>query len=218
MTDEEKRELVKKDYDLIADKYSECWGDYWDDKPQIDNFISLLKPGSKVLDIGSGTGYITKYMQEKDLDPVGIDFSQKMLDIATKKYPQVTFLKGDATEIDSLFKANFFDGVMATYCLSYVPKAELPSVLNQINRVLKPNAPLIMIMQGGKGEIIIDEPLIDGDKGKDALFSSLYSKEELQDLLAAVGFRIEEFYIKKSMDPGEVVEVEWFTIIAINNK
>lgn len=59
-------------------------------------FGFMIPEGSRVLEIGSGTGDLLNAV--KPSRGVGIDFSQKMVDIAHRKYPQLEFLCLDAEQ------------------------------------------------------------------------------------------------------------------------
>lgn len=52
----EKRNSVKKDYDLIANQYCDEFGVEIEDRQIIDEFKSLLKSNSMVIDLGVGSG------------------------------------------------------------------------------------------------------------------------------------------------------------------
>jgi len=59
-----------------------------------------LSPGDWVLDVGVGTGtmleFLTKEGRAREGDVVGIDLSEEMLEIASERFPDATFVLGDA--------------------------------------------------------------------------------------------------------------------------
>ncbi len=59
-------------------------------------FGFMIPEGSRVLEIGSGTGDLLNAVRPSR--GVGIDFSQKMVDIARRKYPHLEFLCLDAEQ------------------------------------------------------------------------------------------------------------------------
>lgn len=79
-------------YDLMADKFSETRKFFWHDLEFIKNYIN---DGDNLLDFGCGNGRLLELLQKKDITYFGVDVSQKLLDIAEKKYarPKVHFQK-----------------------------------------------------------------------------------------------------------------------------
>lgn len=216
MEDEEKIKKVKEVYDKVADAYSKYWDNDWSDKEIIDKFISLLKSNSKILDIGCGTGYITNYLKENNLSPIGIDISKEMLKVAKSNYPSVHFKECSASDIDVEFNENEFDGIMAFYVLFYIPKVELQKVLVKIKKILKPNAPLILVIREGNGENFVKVPLLDSDEK--ILFCNLYNEKEMYGLLNQNQFHIEYLVIRENDNPKEITNGRTFIFIVENKK
>ncbi|MBI4000909.1 MAG: methyltransferase domain-containing protein [Nitrospira defluvii] len=101
-----------------------------------------LRPGMRVLDLGSGTGYpalLAGDVVGSEGSVVGIDLADSMLAVATRKakalgMQHVTFRTGDVTTLP--FDAVSFDAVISRFCLMFLP--EIPKALKDIARVLKP--------------------------------------------------------------------------------
>ncbi|MCU0287581.1 MAG: class I SAM-dependent methyltransferase, partial [Acidobacteria bacterium] len=65
---------------------------------QLVKFLRFnIPPGSKVLEIGCGTGYLLDKVQPGV--GVGIDFSVSMIEIARQNYPHLSFIHMDAENI-----------------------------------------------------------------------------------------------------------------------
>ena len=64
--------------------------------------VSLLDPksGEKILDLGCGTGDLTHEIAMSGASVIGIDQSNTMIQQARKKYPHITFIIGNAEELD----------------------------------------------------------------------------------------------------------------------
>jgi len=62
----------------------------------IKKIINSLKPKIKnVFDVGCGTGILYPYLKEKSENYTGIDISSKMIEVASKKYPEANFINKD---------------------------------------------------------------------------------------------------------------------------
>lgn len=101
-----------------------------------------LRPGLRVLDLGSGTGYPALLAGEvvgSEGSVTGLDLAESMLAVATRKaktlgLQHVTFRTGDVTSLP--FDAASFDAVISRFCLMFLP--EIPKAAAEIARVLKP--------------------------------------------------------------------------------
>jgi len=115
--------------------------------------LSMLIPihPEKILDVATGTGDMA-FMSDKLLGPksiIGVDLSSGMLEIARKRLKSkggevkgsLEFRKGDAEDLG--FEANTFDA--ATVAFGVRNFADLQSGLKEMNRVLKPGAPIVVL-------------------------------------------------------------------------
>lgn len=218
MTIEEKKKNVLDVFNTTAEKYVEYFGDDWEFINEINSFINLIIPNGKVLDLGCGSGYISKYMADKNLQPVGIDFSEKMIEIAKKKYPEIPFLKMDIANVDKIFEENTFDGLLAIYILYFIPKEQMDSVLESLSRILKDGAQFFMVIQIGKGEMFVDETLMPKGKQKQALFVNLNTEEELLELLQKHNFSVDQLKFYPNVDSDEIPGDGRLVIQASNQK
>jgi len=53
--------------------------------PNILRVVSELPTGAKILDLGCGEGYVPRLIADKPVEIVGVDFSQKLIDIAKQR-------------------------------------------------------------------------------------------------------------------------------------
>src|SRR5699024_12365283 len=93
----------------------------------------MLAPAlnEKILDIGCGTGDLTKKIAEKGAIPTGIDAYNEMIETAKQKYSDITFIKADATSYRSDEK---FDAVLSNAALHWLTDPE--SVIKTIASAL----------------------------------------------------------------------------------
>jgi ubiquinone/menaquinone biosynthesis C-methylase UbiE len=71
-----------------------------------------------VLDIGCGPGYYCKFLHDAGYDVLGCDYSQKVLSVAKKKYPDIKFQKENGYSLS--FKDESFDLVITIGALQCV--------------------------------------------------------------------------------------------------
>lgn len=89
--------------------------------------------GSNILEIGSGPGNVSKLLSGTGATVTGIDFSVDMVEIAQKRYPEITFLQADAEQLP--FDDNSFDVVIANFVVHHLARPE--KVFREVSRVLK---------------------------------------------------------------------------------
>src|SRR3989338_6251916 len=93
---------LKDTYNKIAEDWSrDHSGDTWWIEGA-DKFSSFLKPGDSILDAGCGVGLNSEYLIKKGFNVLGIDFSEKMLEIAKGKVPDGEFRVMDIRDLSEL--------------------------------------------------------------------------------------------------------------------
>jgi SAM-dependent methyltransferase len=107
-------------------------------------FDSYIKPGSAILDLGVGGGRTTAWLAARASKYVGVDYARAMVEACQRKFPQLKFIVGDASDLSDLAADSFDVVVFAFNGLDYVlPAAARHSCLQHIWRVLKPNGVVV---------------------------------------------------------------------------
>lgn len=107
------------------------------------NFINQLKPKSKILDVGCGSGIpITKYLIDKGFEVTGIDLSDAQIKKAKEKLPKGKFLEMDLENIN--FNDDSFDTIVCLHSIYHTPKINHFSTLKKFYETLKTNGFLII--------------------------------------------------------------------------
>lgn len=96
-------------------------------------FLSYLKPGDKILDLGCGAGRDTKYFLQKGFDVHAVDGSDELV-IRASAYTGIQVRQMLFDELDFI---NKYDGIWACASLLHLPYTQLTPMLDKIARALK---------------------------------------------------------------------------------
>ena len=121
--------------------------------PKIKQFIvnSYLKNGENLLDLGMGTGTFAVLCAKKGVNVIGIDNSDKMLEIADQHIKSerindlITIIKMPVIDLDEKFSNTSFDKITAILSFSEFYFKEQEYVLDQIFRILKNDGEFILV-------------------------------------------------------------------------
>lgn len=180
----------------LKETYNRIAGDWHRDHRQDDwwiegtnKFISFLQKGDLVLDVGCGAGIKSKYLTEKGLRVVGIDFSKKMIEIAKREAPSGTFVVLDLKKADKL--EYLFDGIFMQAVLLHIPKQEVAGRLKEVAERLKKGGYLYVAVKEKKPQGIEEETKIENDYGYSyERFFSYFTVDEIESYLRSVGLEI----------------------------
>lgn len=123
---------------MKKEDYQDFYNRYWtqarsDHKYRYDIFLSWIKPGSKVLDLGCGDGYLAELIEKKkSCDVTCLDISEVALKKAKARNLKVIL---SSLEDPLPFNDNSFDYVIATEALEHISAAE--KVLSEMARISK---------------------------------------------------------------------------------
>ena len=85
---------TEKGYNLISGKFSQTRKRFWD---ELDFIGDYAETGKRVLDFGCGNGRLLELIGKKDVEYVGLDASEELINLANDKYSGegINFLKID---------------------------------------------------------------------------------------------------------------------------
>lgn len=125
-------------YDLVAAAVSRGLWQYW-----IESVVPHLQ-GDRVLELGSGTGYLQRALQQAGVWAIGLDASPQMLRLARRKVEQAggqaLLLRAYAQQLP--FLDNSFSDVVATFPAEYILD---PATLSEVWRVLRPDGQAVLV-------------------------------------------------------------------------
>jgi len=97
--------------------------------------LARLTPGSRVLDIGTGTGNLIVALRDVcDGRYVGLDVSAAMLERAKAKRGEARFVQADAADMP--FRPGIFDAVVASFMVHHIPRERRQRMVDHCFRVL----------------------------------------------------------------------------------
>ncbi len=134
-------EKVKQDYAKIGEEFSKTRGEPW---PEFEHFKKYLKKNDKIADIGCGNGRLLLTLGE-DFNYIGIDNNPYLLEAAKKKFPNGKFMYGNMLELP--MQNSEMDAIFCVAAFHHIPSKKLRNkALQEMNRILKPNGTLIMMV------------------------------------------------------------------------
>lgn len=151
---------VKKSYDKMS-RYYDVFAGRFEKKFAIAALRRLnVQRGEIVLEIGFGTGHCLKQLAVaagEEGKIYGIDISSGMLDISRRRLEKARLLNrveltcGDALKMP--YEDNKFDAAFSSFNLELFDTPEIPHVLTEIKRVLKPKGRFgVISMSKGDGD------------------------------------------------------------------
>jgi len=195
-------EIVKTYYDRRAQEYDDWWlgrGLYadrirpgWEDELDVLAEVIASLPPVRTLDVACGTGFLTRHLRG---DVVGLDQSERMLQLAREQTPEARFVQGDALAIP--FQDGDFDRVFTSYFYCHLEEDERPRFLDEARRV----APELVVVgsvheQGADAKRWEERVLRDGSRW--TVFKRVFTGDELAAELGG----------------GEVLhEGQWFVVV-----
>ena len=163
MYDKQDKNSIKELFNSIASRYDilnnviSLYNHKFIKAQAISNLCDIIdKKNLRILDLCCGSGDITELFAKKfpKSEIIGVDFSEKMLEIARekcKKYSNITFINFDVTNLQNL-NCGKFDICFISFGLRNLPSVE--NFLENIKFVLNQNA-IISILDLGKPSGII---------------------------------------------------------------
>jgi SAM-dependent methyltransferase len=149
-----------------------------------EHFAATFAPGSRVLDVGAGSGRDLVMLMEQGFDAWGVEPNAAMRALALQRHPALAGRLGDGL-LPRLGKpfGGGFDGIVCSAVLMHVRSPELPTALQALCALLNPD-----------GRLLISLPELSPaqlHQGRDAdgrLFAN-HAPEDVCEMLAGYGLQ-----------------------------
>ena len=218
-TQKELLQIVEKNYEDIAEQFDETRKKHlW---PELINWVNEVPAGAHVLDVGCGNGRLLEAFRSKGINYLGVDKSNKLIDLARVHYQQNKFLVGDILELSKVPEINF-DYIFCIAVLQHIPGKNLQiDVLKQLRSKMNENGKIflaiwnmwsqekfrrlilkfILLKLIKKNKMDIGDVLFDWKNAQGMVVSKRYyhafRKRELKSILKKAGFKIDKLYHDK---------------------
>ena len=189
-------EFVRRAYDEVADEYLLARRDDQQDLPLVDALVRHLPPGAAVLDVGCGAGLpISAHLASAGFHVIGIDISERQIDLARKNVPDGEFHVRDMSQ---LTEGEFHvAAVVAFYSIFHIPRQGHSRLLSILRTFLGAGGRLLCTF--GSTEWEGEEPFF----GTPMRWSH-FGPDASAELVAEAGFDVEYAEIVERRLEGEI--------------
>lgn len=175
------RKNVYKAYNKMGKWFAQNRYAGLEEKAYLDGLLKRMPPNASILDLGCGSGKpILEYLISQNINVLGIDASEQMLELARLNFPDTQFMLKDMRKLDLGEK---FDAIIAWHSFFHLPAADQPGMFGIFRRHLKPNGILLFTSGTDSGEVW-------AMNGGENLFHASLDTEEYQSLLESNQFEV----------------------------
>ncbi|MFF6909205.1 class I SAM-dependent methyltransferase [Streptomyces sp. NPDC012389] len=172
-------------FDALGAEYERAFAGSAAHHASLDRLLEHLAPGSRVLDVGSGTGVPTaRRLAEAGHRVVGVDVSPVMTALAARQVPEAEFRCADVREL--AWADGEFDAVCVYFSLLQLSRGEQRELLGRLARAVKPGGRLVVatvpVDVADVSAVFMGQPVV----------VSSFGEEEFASVVAGAGFAVEE--------------------------
>ncbi|MFC1756507.1 class I SAM-dependent methyltransferase [Patescibacteria group bacterium] len=204
---------IETGYDSMSGKFSETRKYFWRGLEFIGDYA---KNGDKILDYGCGNGRLLELLTDKDIEYVGVDVSQKLINIAKEKYhaENIEFHKISSSRSLS-FPDNYFNAVYSIAVFHHIPgEKERKRVVKELYRVVAPGGYIVATVWNlwqkkysdnifknwinkifRRGKLDWNDCHVSFKNNKGKIFNRYHHAflfDEMEELFSSAGFKIEK--------------------------
>ena len=181
-------------YDSVAREFDTARAAF-KEKRYLDRLIEGLPRGSRILDLGCGSGQpITQYLDANGFLVTAVDSSREMLRLARTRVPSAQFIRAD---IEELALERSYDAVVAWDSLFHIKRERQVAVFERCYALLR-TAGGFLLSLGGLAWEGTEEMF--GQR----FFYSGYAPETSVAMLEAVGFRVAFWEVDDPSSRGHI--------------
>lgn len=200
-------------YNNNAENYADKFDNYEVYQNKISDFRRKhIAKGSCILDLGCGPGNNIKTILEQDhtCSFVGIDLSEKFLDISRQRFPQFNFLQQDICKLDLNEK---FPVVIASFCIVHLTDQETAKFINNLTKIIADNGYLYLCYMNGEKSGFESTSF-----SKDEIFFNYYDDQAIIEMLNENGIEVLEISKEEYVERDNSITIDTFIYAKFCNK
>jgi ubiquinone/menaquinone biosynthesis C-methylase UbiE len=137
VAEDERRMPAAVVFDALGLDYEKAFASSEAHRASLRWLLDRLEPGSRILDVGSGTGRPTaETLTDAGHHVLGVDVSPVMVALAARQVPGAEFRQADIRELP--LRDGAYDAVCAYFSLLQMSRTEQSAVVGRLARAVRP--------------------------------------------------------------------------------
>ena len=208
------KDTIRSAYDKAAQQYAEDLWNELDGKPfdrlMLRWFAERVPASETILEVGAGPGEVAAFLMEQGATCLATDLSPEMVAVGKHCCPELDFEVQDFFNL--AYKEASFAAVLAFYAIVNLQLEEVPAMLKEVFRVLKPGGLFFLSFHIKEEE---DTVYVENffSEEQNPLTFYYFDVEDVCDMLKETGFIPMETIIRYPYEGKEYGSKRAYTIV-----
>jgi len=196
-------------YDKMSEKFSQTRKFFWRGMEFIKDYV---QDGDNILDFGCGNGRLLELFPNRNINYLGVDISEKLIDFAKSKYPNSNFSKLDPSQSSLALEDNYFNAVYSIAVFHHFPSVVYrKKIAEELYRITKEDGQIVITIWNlwqkkyiknilknwfdkilGRSKVDFNDCYVTFKNNQGETFSRFhhaFTKKEIKKLFESVGFK-----------------------------